>query len=381
MKKRIIHAAGFASAVGGNFIASLKAAAAASAEAGYETIMAFPAEAAGRVWASELREGGYRVSYLPPLRAGTARRSRALAAMLTADRDCLIHSHFTDYDVPAWLAGRMAKARRGRARLVWHLHSDFPIRMTAARRFKDAIKYRVMGSATRVIAVSDVLRARVIAAGMAESAVQTIPNGIDFRRLMNPSRAPRQVLAELGIPPSCPFLLLFGWSPFVKGVDIALDAVAELVRQGKPVVLGIVGTESLGAYVATRFGQTPGWLRLLPPTDRVADLFHAASIFMSASRNEGLPYSVIEAMGCGTPVVLSDIPAMGWARAAPGVSFFPSGDARALADEIRKRLACPADTLREQALASSCFAADRFDVQTWAARLLAVYRERFQADA
>ena len=122
-------------------------------------------------------------------------------------------------------------------------------------------------------------------------------------------------------------MLLFGWSPHVKGVDIAIDAVAGLACQDESVVLGIVGTDDLRRYVAKRMPEgLPSWLRLLAPTDQVADLLHAASVFLSASRNEGLPYSVCEAMAAGTAVALSDIPALAWAHKAPGAVFFPPGD-------------------------------------------------------
>jgi glycosyltransferase involved in cell wall biosynthesis/O-antigen ligase len=49
--------------------------------------------------------------------------------------------------------------------------------------------------------------------------------------------------------------------------------------------------------------QTPGLL----PRDAVFEALGASDVFVSASRGEGLPVAVLEAMACGCPVILSDI--------------------------------------------------------------------------
>jgi len=46
----------------------------------------------------------------------------------------------------------------------------------------------------------------------------------------------------------------------------------------------------------------------LIPRDRVYECLHQADLFVSASKGEGLPVAVLEAMFCGCPVILSDIP-------------------------------------------------------------------------
>lgn len=44
------------------------------------------------------------------------------------------------------------------------------------------------------------------------------------------------------------------------------------------------------------------------PRDRVFEYFSKSDVFVSASRGEGLPVAVLEAMACHRPVILSDIP-------------------------------------------------------------------------
>jgi len=71
--------------------------------------------------------------------------------------------------------------------------------------------------------------------------------------------------------------------------------------------------------------------------DKVFEYFALADLFVSASRGEGLPVAVMEAMACCRPVVLSDIPPH--REIAEGVDFIPlikPGDVVGFAREIKK---------------------------------------------
>jgi glycosyltransferase involved in cell wall biosynthesis len=71
--------------------------------------------------------------------------------------------------------------------------------------------------------------------------------------------------------------------------------------------------------------------------DLVFEYFALADLFVSASWGEGLPVAVMEAMACGCPVVLSDIPPH--REIAEGVDFIPlfkPDDVKGFAREIKK---------------------------------------------
>jgi glycosyltransferase involved in cell wall biosynthesis len=69
--------------------------------------------------------------------------------------------------------------------------------------------------------------------------------------------------------------------------------------------------------------------------DEVYQEVARSSLFVSASRGEGLPVSVLEAMTCGVPVVLSDIPShREVAASADFVPLVAPGDTPALASAI-----------------------------------------------
>ena len=71
--------------------------------------------------------------------------------------------------------------------------------------------------------------------------------------------------------------------------------------------------------------------------DKVFEHFALADLFVSASWGEGLPVAVMEAMACGRPVVLSDIPPH--REIAEGVDFIPlikPDDVAGVAQEINR---------------------------------------------
>ena len=150
-------------------------------------------------------------------------------------------------------------------------------------------------------------------------------NGIDVSRFDElPSR--REARAVLGLDTDIPIALGFGWSPYTKGTDVLVEAGRPLGEAGELIVV-LVGDPSL----EERFGGADvDWLRVIQPRDDVGTIFAAADIFVSSSRDEGLPYSIGEAMASRLPVISSDIKGPATYFAAEGVVTFPSEDRRAL---------------------------------------------------
>jgi glycosyltransferase involved in cell wall biosynthesis len=81
-------------------------------------------------------------------------------------------------------------------------------------------------------------------------------------------------------------------------------------------------------------------VRLLGERDDVPGLLSDADVFVLASRSEGLPLSVIEAMAAGLPVVASDVGGVGeLVREGETGLLVPPGDPAALGDALRLLLA------------------------------------------
>lgn len=375
MTPTIVHAAGFFPEYGGNFIASLAHLRDSCRELGWDMVAVFPEAARQTPWCAELVAQDWRIHFLPQ-DASRARCSWTLARIICEEGALAIHAHFVQYDLPAWWAARLASRGGKKVQVVWHVHSELNAPLTLVRRITNLIKYRLMGRSAWMIAVGESVALGVLAAGCPAGRIRTVENGVDLARAMATTETRSQVLASMGIEVSDRLILMFGFEPFRKGVDIALDAVAELVKERDRVVLGIVGRNDLRAFVQERVGvQLPSWLRVTGPTENVANLYHATTIFLSASRSEGLPYSVCEAMANRLPVILSDIPSVSWAHRSKGTLFFPSGDSAALAAAIREVLGWNIEQQELHVIANEDLIKTEFAVSVWVDRILRLYVE------
>ena len=373
MTPTILHVASFFPEYGGNFVASLMQLRKSCQAEGWDLAVVFPEGAKQRPWCANWRQ-----------------KTGGFTSCLAAHRDCdvhgplrglcpkhasLIHTHFVQYDLAAWMAARLAAKGGGKVPVVWHVHSELNVPPTAFRRLTNFIKYRMIARSAWLIPVGESAARAAIAAGCPAARVHTVENGVDLARATAATRSRSQVLADLGIDEDERLILMFGFEPLRKGVDVALDAMTELVKERPRAVLGIVGREELRAYVHNRVGgQPPAWLRILSPIEHVANLHQAATIFLSASRSEGFPYAVTEAMANRVPVVSSDIPSLAWFHKSTGAMFFPPGDPQAAAARLREVLDW-SDTDREQHVRSNeHLVKTEYDVVVWAQRILRQYK-------
>ncbi len=149
------------------------------------------------------------------------------------------------------------------------------------------------------VAVSESLRAAMVALGVAPDRVRVLRNGVDLIRF-RPGPRPQPAGTSR-------ILLSVGRLVPLKGHDILLRALAEL----PDCRLWIVGEgpergrlQALAAElgVADRV-DFHGAL----PQDRLPALYAAADLLLLASDNEGWPNVLLEAMACGTPVVATAV--------------------------------------------------------------------------
>ena len=192
---------------------------------------------------------------------------------------------------------------------------------------------------------------RAVRMGIARSdRMLVIGNGIDLSRFASDPDVGMAVRAELGIPRDAVVAVCVARLIREKGVlDLAAAALrcADIPR----LVFLVVGdalpsdrdavTEELAAHpVARELGLR--WLRVGYRSD-VDRMLKAADFFVLPSYREGLPRSLIEAMACGLPAVMTDIPA-GRELISNGETgiLVPPGDITALVNAVRQVALDPA---------------------------------------
>ena len=245
-------------------------------------------------------------------RAGLVRRT---AGFVRARRPDICHTTLFDADV----IGRVASIGTG-AKLVCSL-------VNAAYGPEQLANPAVTPWRLRTVQLVDIVTARrvrrfhavseSVASSMAgrlkvrRDRIDVIPRGRDPQEIGTRTPARRAAARRsLGVDDDAPLLLAVGRHEYQKGFDVLLDSFA-LVRRDRPATrLFIAGRE--GAESAKLRDRAAGLdlgesVVFLGFRSDIPELLCAADVFVSASRWEGSPGGVIEAMALETPIVAGDI--------------------------------------------------------------------------
>jgi teichuronic acid biosynthesis glycosyltransferase TuaC len=159
------------------------------------------------------------------------------------------------------------------------------------------------GVASRIITVSEALRAKLIALGVDESKIVTLRNGVDLCDFAPRDRADAR--QRLGLPGGL-ILLSVGNLIEPKGHHLVIESLRNLERA----FLVVVGDGEMRASLralASRLGvsERVRFTGVLDQTQMV-DYYSAADMLVLATLREGMPNVVLEAVSCGLPVVATD---------------------------------------------------------------------------
>lgn len=154
-------------------------------------------------------------------------------------------------------------------------------------------------AADGLLAVSAAMRDDMVALGLPAERIRVHHTGVDLDRFAPGDRP--GLKAELGV--AGPLVVSLGALIARKGHDVVIEAVAKLPG----VTLLIAGEGPERARLEALAVRVPGRVRLLGSVPH-ADLPHllaAADAMALASASEGLANAWVEAIACGTPVVIT----------------------------------------------------------------------------
>ena len=278
----------------------------------------------------------------------------------------LIDAQFTFPDAPAAHAIALALGlplttkARGSDVIYWGRRASAHRQILAAGRY-----------AARQLTVSESLRREMVAIGLPDDTIRVHYTGLDHAKFFpRPRGAARVAMAPFGVlDDDAPLLACPGALVPVKGQDLAIHALAALPG----IHLALAGTgpeEARLRALATELGLSARvhFLGQLSH-EHLPVLLAAADALVLPSSREGLANVWIEALACGTPLVIPDV---GGARevvqAASAGQIVPREPA-AIAAAVTALLASP--PAPEEVAAHAA----RFDWQNNARELVAHWRE------
>jgi len=144
--------------------------------------------------------------------------------------------------------------------------------------------------------------------GVPEEKLRVIPNGVEVPPQPAITRA--ELLNQLGLPAEAKLTAFSGRLAKQKGLPHLLWA-AQLMRQANPLAHFLIigdGPEREKLQQLSRELEVSDHVHFLGHRADAASLLHLVDLFWLASEFEGMSNSLMEAMACGKPAIVSDIP-------------------------------------------------------------------------
>jgi glycosyltransferase involved in cell wall biosynthesis len=228
----------------------------------------------------------------------------------------LIHVHaLTDALYPAWLV-----ARRFHVPIVFEMTlvgNDDPIAIRDSPNLLSGLRSWIFRRCDGYVAISPALASRYHEAGLARERVRVIPQGVDLARFRPVADRPA-ARRMFDLPPGAPVLAFVGSLIERKGIDVLLAAWS-LVHSALPQThLLLVGRDEfpddpgarrhLERALAALDPAAAAHLHRTGVRDDTERALRAADLFLFPSRREGFGSAIIEAMACGLPCIVAELP-------------------------------------------------------------------------
>ncbi len=228
---------------------------------------------------------------------------RRVVRLARARRIQVIHSHGKG----AGLYGRLAAWWTGAAAI----HTFHGIHYAGYPRLYLEMERRLARLSHSLVHVSDSQAREAKALGLApEGRTRIVVNATDYAAVQGLIQREPLSREQLGLDRNAPVLGTVARFDPIKGLDVLLRAFAIVIERLPSAQLLIIGdgpaaptlhdlAGSLGLARRVIFtGSIPRASRGMPALD----------LYVSASRREGLPLAILEAMACGLPVLATRVP-------------------------------------------------------------------------
>ena len=217
-------------------------------------------------------------------------RIRELVSDSGAD---IIHAHGYKADIYSYLALRGINIP-----LVSTCHTWYDTDLWVSIYGK--IDRFVLRSYTRVVAVSEEVRQRLLKAGVRKEKIQLVRNGIDLRPFISQVRDELEQDLVVG---------LVGRLAWEKGVDLFLKAAAKVLVEFPRVRFVVVGDGPDRDQLERLIDELKirAKVKMLGRCEDMAAVYASLDVMVSSSRQEGLPMAILEGMASGLALVATAV--------------------------------------------------------------------------
>lgn len=217
---------------------------------------------------------------------------RELCSRTGAD---VVHAHGYKADIYVRLA------LRGQVPLVSTCHTWYDT--DAVVTLYGRLDRFVLRSFTRVVAVSEEVRQRLLKAGVSPSRIRMVRNGVDLDRF---------AAATPSLPGSADSALtvgLVGRLAWEKGVDVFLSAAARVLQHSPATRFAVAGDGPDRDKLQRMLDELNirSSVAMLGRRDDMPAVYASFDVMVSASRQEGLPIAILEGMASGRPIVATPV--------------------------------------------------------------------------
>lgn len=336
MAKNINIVCFYASEYAGNFIPSLLHFA-GSCDKNINIIFTFPKEAENRYWIKFLEQRKYKVFFLSSFKGKTFKKE--LKKINKENNINVLYSHF--------VSGLKIKAVypfNKKMKLIIHVHSDFSgsKKVSFKRRIRRFFELSILRKDADYIFVGDSLSFKH------GEHFHSVTNALCLDRIVNQKLDIELFKKENDIKDSHTVFLMFAWSPYIKGVDVAVKAFLNLSEEEKEKVRFVIvhgrgdGYLKCIDYLSEKLGNkdflNEKHIKYVKPVEDMFALYSISDVFISASRSEGFSYAILESLYLGLNSIISNIKGSIWAASYPLVDVFESENSMELYKLIKNKI-------------------------------------------
>ena len=329
------------------------------------TVYLFPKKAENLLWVKNMIENGKRIYYIDTSfysRKIKYSNLKTIQAIVKQENIEIIHTHFIEYNYSLFLYKKLYTQN---IRVIASFHNHyFP-----SGRLYLLKNWVIKRTIDFFIGDSQSVSESLFKIGIPFTKIKTINNSINFTRLNESSEI------VITIPGSNHAVLMFGYPWYRKGVDVVVKALYAL-NMGKkiPVTLALAqaGCVEVTTYAIIKtLGYLPDWIVFLGPREDLASYYNAATIFISAGREEGLSYAPIEAAYCNCDVICSDIP--GNPLDIPGMSIYSMEDYSYLKNIIEQLLSITRKEKTRVKKIQRDYVIENYNINAWVGKIAECY--------